>query len=78
MCHVKVFHNGYHTCEERKPFKQTAEVNKKLNKTVTRATEDESIDCLKEGEPCWKNVFNITGSTLEREKLCYAKKKVKG
>ena len=79
-CHVKVFHNGYHTCEARKPFKHTEEMNKKLSQdrcTVTRATEDTIIDCLKEDERSWQNVFNIADSTLEREKLYYAKKKAK-
>ena len=78
-CYVKVFHNGYYTCEARKPFKYTEEVNEKLSQdscTVTRATEDAIIDCLKEDEP-WENVFIIADSTLEREKLYYAKKKAK-
>ena len=80
LCHVKVFHNGCHICEARKPFKHTEEVNKKLSQdrcTVTRATEDAIIDCLKEGELSWENVFNISDSTLEREKLYYAKEKAK-
>ena len=49
--YIKVFHNGYHTCEARKSFKHTEEVNKKLSQdrfTVTKATEDAIIDCLKE------------------------------
>ena len=44
---------------------------------VTRATEDAIIGCLKEGELSWENVFNIADSTLEREKLYYAKEKAK-
>ena len=79
-CYVKVFHNGYYACEARKPFKYTEEVNEKLSQdscTVTRATEDAIIDCLKEDEPSWENVFIIADSTLEREKLYYAKKKAK-
>ena len=79
-CYVKVFHNGYHTCEARKFFKHTEEVNEKLNQgscTVIRATEDAITDCLKEEEPSWENAFTIADPTLEREKLCYAKKKAK-
>ena len=55
-------------------------MNEKLSQnscTVTRATEDAIIDCLKEDEPSWENVFIIADSTLEREKLYYAKKKAK-
>ena len=55
-------------------------MNKKLSQdrcTVTRATEDVIINCLKEDEASWENVFNIADSTLEREKLYYAKKKAK-
>ena len=80
VCCVKVFHNCYRTCEARKLFKHTEDVNKKLSQdrcTVTRATEDVIINCLKEDEASWENVFNIADSTLEREKLYYAKKKAK-
>ena len=80
LCCVKVFHNCYRTCEARKLFKHTEDVNKKLSQdrcTVTRATEDVIINCLKEDEASWENVFNIADSTLEREKLYYAKKKAK-
>ena len=80
LCCVKVFHNCYRTCEARKLFKHTEDVNKKLSQdrcTVTRATEDVIINCLKEDDASWENVFNIADSTLEREKLYYAKKKAK-
>ena len=47
--------------------------------TVTRATEDAIRDCLKEEAPSWENVFHnvFPDSSLEREKLYYAKKKFK-
>ena len=55
-------------------------MNEKLSQgscTVTRATEDAIIGCLKEEEPSWENIFTIADLTLEREKLYYAKKKAK-
>ena len=55
-------------------------MNKKLTQdmcTVTRAAEDAISDCLKEEEPSWEHVFHIPDSSLEREKLYYAKKKTK-
>ena len=41
------------------------------------ATEDETIDWLKEDEPSWQNVFMIADSTLETEELYYTKRKAK-
>ena len=38
---------------------------------VPRTAEDAIINCLKEDEPSWENVFHIPDSTLEKEKLYY-------
>lgn len=42
-----------------------------------KGTEDSVIDCRKEKTPSWKYVFCVADASLEREKLYYAKKKVK-
>ena len=79
-CHVKISHNGYHTCEARKPFREAQEVNNKISQdrcTVKKATKDAIIDCLKESKPSWENMSHISDSTMEKQKLCYAEKKSK-
>ena len=53
-------------CKFRRSKKLTAGV------TVTRSTED---NCLKEDELCLDNIYNIAVSTLEKDKLYYAKRK---
>ena len=82
MFQIKVFLNGHQIlwCKNALQAYREEEVNKKLSQdrcAVTRATEDVIIDCLKEDELFWENLFNIVNSTLEREKLYYTKKKVK-
>ena len=61
----------------RKPFVLTEEGNKKLTAgaTVTRSTKDAIIDLLKEDEQCLDNIYNIAVSSLEKDKLYYAKRK---
>ena len=60
--------------ETRKLFVHLEEVSKKLTAgvTVTRSTED---NCLKEDELCLDNIYNIAVSTIEKDKLYYAKRK---
>ena len=74
MCYVKAFYKGYPTCKARKLLKHRKEINKNLTQdmcNVTRTAEDAIINCLKEDEPSWENVFHIPDSTLEKEKLYY-------
>ena len=75
---VTVFHDGIHICLARELFEISEEVKEKISSggtTITKLTEDTIIDCLKEENPCWNDVFRIANSILEQEKLYYAKQK---
>ena len=75
---VTVFHDGSHTCVAMQLFEVSEEVEKKINSggtTITKSTEDPIIDCLKEENPLWNDLYKIANSTLEQEKLYNAKQK---
>ena len=75
---VTVFHDGIHTCVARQLFEISEEVKEKVSSggtTITKSREDTIVDCSKEDNPCWNDVYRIASSTLEQEKLYYVTKK---
>ena len=74
-CHVKVFYNGYHICEERKPFKRTEEVNEKSSQVYRHKNIQRCNYWLFERRRTflWKCI-QYCSFLLETVKLYYAKK----
>ena len=75
---VTVFHDGIHTCVARHLFELSEEVKEKISSggtTITKSTEDAIIDCLKEGNPCWNDVYEIVILLYSRKNSTMSNKK---
>ena len=75
---VTVFHDSIYTCVAWQLLGILEEIEEKINfggTILTKSTEDAITDCLKEENPHWNEVYRITNSNLEQEKIYYAKQK---